>query len=249
LDSRQHQVDHARLWLTIDCSGGAFGAPMNRDARLRPQQSQQHVSSLVSDLGIATVVFASTNIDDIFLLAAFFADPRMRHRSIVVGQYLGIGVLVLISALAALLALVFPDGWVALLGIVPLLLGLSKLLALRADTVGGEGGSEEHRIQDQGHKVERGLRSQVLAVAGVTIANGGDNVGVYVPLFATTLDAIATYALTFAVLTGVWCALGYLLVNNRVLGGAIRRYGHVVLPIVLIALGVYILSGALVLLR
>jgi cadmium resistance protein CadD (predicted permease) len=207
------------------------------------------MSSLVSDLGIGIVVFASTNIDDIFLLAAFFADPQLRHRSIVIGQYLGIGALVLVSALAALLALALPDGWVALLGVVPLLLGLSRLLALRMDPVGGEGGSKEHRIQDQEHNAERRLRSQVLAVASVTVANGGDNIGVYVPLFATALEAIATYALTFAVLTGVWCALGYLLVNNKVLGGAIQRYGNVILPIVLIALGIYILSGALVLLR
>lgn len=207
------------------------------------------MSSLVSDIGFGIVVFTSTNIDDIFLLSAFFADPRMRHRSIVVGQYLGIGVLVLGSALTALLALALPDGWVALLGVVPLLLGLRKLLALRTDTAGAESVCEEHRIQDQGHNAKRGLRSQVLAVASVTVANGGDNVGVYVPLFATALDAIATYALTFVVMTGLWCALGYLLVNNTILGGAIRRYGHAVLPIVLIALGVHILSDALVLLR
>lgn len=207
------------------------------------------MTSLVSELGIAIVVFGSTNIDDIFLLAAFFADPRLRHRSVVMGQYLGIGALVLASALAALLALTLPEGWVALLGVVPLLLGLSKLLALRTDAAGGEGGSEAHRIQDQERSAERGLRSQVLAVASVTVANGGDNLGIYVPLFATAPESIATYALTFAVLTGVWCALGHLLVHNRVLGGAIRRYGHVVLPIVLIGLGVYILSGALVLLR
>jgi cadmium resistance protein CadD (predicted permease) len=132
---------------------------------------------------------------------------------------------------------------------VPLFLGLSKLLALRRDTVGEEAGSNEHRIQDQEHNAERRLHSQILAVASVTVANGGDNIGVYVPLFATAREAIATYVLTFAVMTGVLCALGYLLVNNKVLGGAIRRYGHVILPIVLIALGIYILSGALVLLR
>jgi cadmium resistance protein CadD (predicted permease) len=157
--------------------------------------------------------------------------------------------LVLASALAALFALALPEGWVALLGVVPLLLGLRRLLALRTDTVGGEGGDEQHRIQDQEHKTERRLRSQALAVASVTVANGADNVGVYVPLFATAIEAIPTYALTFAVMTGVWCALGYLLVNNRILGGAIGRYAHVVLPIVLIALGAYILSGALVLIR
>lgn len=200
------------------------------------------MNTLVADLGIGIVVFASTNIDDLFLLAAFFADPQLRHRSIVIGQYLGIGALVVVSALSALLALALADGWVALLGVVPLLMGLTKLLALRTDRVsGGSGSNYPHP--------ERRLSSQVLAVASVTVANGGDNVGVYVPLFATALEAIPTYALTFAVMTGVWCALGYLLVNNKVLSGAIRRYGNVILPVVLITLGLYILAGALVLLR
>jgi cadmium resistance protein CadD (predicted permease) len=206
------------------------------------------MSSLISDLGIGIAVFASTNIDDIFLLSAFFADPGMRHRAIVAGQYLGIGVLVLASTLAALMALTLPDGWVALLGAAPLLMGLNKLLALRTDDA-GEQASGKHDTGDREKDVEPRLRPQALAVAGVTIANGGDNIGVYVPLFATAPDAIVIYALTFAVMTGVWCTLGHALVNNRILGATMRRYGHAVLPAVLIALGVYILSGALVLLR
>ena len=206
------------------------------------------MSALVSDLGIGIAVFVSTNIDDLFLLAAFFADTRLHRLSIVIGQYLGIGALVLVSALAALLALTIPDGWIALLGLLPLLMGLAKLRALRVSAVDTEGDSEL-RIQQQEHTAERRLGLPVLAVASVTVANGGDNVAVYVPLFATAFDAIATYMLTFAVMTGVWCAIGYLMVNNNVLGGAIRRYGNVILPIVLIALGIYILSGALVLVR
>jgi len=207
------------------------------------------MSSFVSDLGIGIAVFVSTNIDDLFLLAAFFADTRLHRLSIVIGQYLGISALVLVSALAALLALTIPDGWIALLGFVPLLMGLAKLRALRVSTVDTEGDSELRRMQQQEHTAERRLGLPVLAVASVTVANGGDNVAVYVPLFATAFEAIATYALTFAVLTGAWCALGYLMVNNNVLGGAIRRYGHIILPVVLIALGIYILSDAVVLLR
>ncbi len=207
------------------------------------------MSALVSDLGIGIAVFFSTNIDDLFLLAAFFADTRLNRLSIVLGQYLGIGALVLVSAVAALLALTIPDGWIALLGLVPLLMGLAKLRALRVSTADTEDDSDARRIQEQEHTAERRLGLPVLAVASVTVANGGDNVAVYVPLFATAFDAIATYALTFAVMTGVWCALGYLLVNNKVLGGAIRRYGHIIVPVVLIALGIYILSDAVVLLR
>ena len=42
-------------------------------------------------------------------------------------------------------------------------------------------------------------------------------------------------------MTAVWCALGYPVVNNPLLGTYIRRYGHMLLPVVLIALGLYIL--------
>jgi len=195
------------------------------------------------ELVIGIAAFASTNIDDLFLLAAWFADARLRTRAIVIGQYLGIGALVLASALAALLALALPAGWVALLGVVPLLLGISRLLALRTDSAGADD------AQPSSPQAGSALHAQVLAVAGVTVANGGDNLGVYVPLFATEFASIAIYALTFAVMTGVWCAAGFLLVRHRILGAAIRRTGHVLLPLVLVALGVYILSGALVLLR
>jgi len=197
-----------------------------------------HLPELV--IGIAA--FASTNIDDLFLLAAWFAEARLRPRAIVLGQYLGIGALVLASALAAMLALAFPAGWVALLGVVPLLLGIARLLALRTGSAGA--GDEHPTLPQEGGA----LRGQMLAVAGVTVANGGDNLGVYVPLFAADIKAIPAYALTFAVMTGIWCALGFLLVRHRVLGAAIRRYGHVLLPLVLIALGLYILRGARVLL-
>ena len=61
--------------------------------------------------------------------------------------------------------------------------------------------------------------------------------------------AIPTYVAVFVVMTLVWCALGYLVVNNPLFGSRIRRYGDILLPLVLIPLGVFILSGALPLLR
>jgi len=207
------------------------------------------MSSLLATIGLGIVSFVSTNIDDIFLISAFFADPGMHFRSVVIGQFLGIGALVLMSAVAALLALAIPEGWVSLLGIVPLFLGLRKLLALRRSVAGKNGIIEQSHIQDQEHTAEHRIHSQVLAVAGVTIANGADNVGVYIPLFATAAGSIGTYAAVFACMTAIWCALGYILVNNRLLGGPIRRYGHAVLPVVLVILGVYILSGAVVLIH
>jgi cadmium resistance protein CadD (predicted permease) len=62
-------------------------------------------------------------------------------------------------------------------------------------------------------------------------------------------STVPIYIAVFAVMTAVWCALGYLVVNNPLIGSHVRRYGHVLLPVVLIALGLYILSGAVALIR
>ena len=216
--------------------------------RLKSTKMNSTLTTLLSDLGIGAIVFISTNIDDIFLLAAFFSDKKLLHRSIVLGQYLGIALLVLVSAIAALLALTIPPEWVALLGLAPLYLGLKKLPDLWRNFASNQS-NEDNEMQAQEHRLEKSLHSQILAVASVTIANGGDNIGVYVPLFATSINSITTYIFIFVVMTGMWCVLGYILVKNKIIGGAIQKYGHKIFPLVLIALGVHILGGAIGLIR
>lgn len=197
-------------------------------------------------LGVGVAVFVSTNVDDILLLSAFFSDERLRTRAVVVGQFAGIAVLVVASGICGLAALVVPEGWTALLGVLPVAIGVWKLPPVwRRD---GDD-AEESRLHERELGVEQRTHSQVLAVTLVTVANGGDNLAVYVPLFAKQPAAIPLYAGVFAVMTGVWCALGYLLVNNRLIGARVRRYGRVALPFVLIVLGLYILSDARALLR
>jgi cadmium resistance protein CadD (predicted permease) len=201
---------------------------------------------LLPQITIAILVFISTNVDDIFLLAAFFADKKLMARTVVLGQLLGIGALVAVSTLVAWLSMALPEGWISLLGLVPLYLGLKQIKSLWTDA---DDATEDEEVQNQEHQMARSMHSQLLAVAGVTIANGGDNLGVYIPLFANSLSAIPLFIVVFAVMTLMWCLLGYLLVNNKVFGHWIRRYGHKILPVVLILLGLDILSGALVLVR
>jgi cadmium resistance protein CadD (predicted permease) len=87
-------------------------------------------------------------------------------------------------------------------------------------------------------------RSPVLTVATVTVANGGDNLSIYIPVFANAPSAIPLYALVFAVMTGLWCLLSERLVNHPRAGALIRHYGDIALPFVLILLGLSLLSGA-----
>src|ERR687892_403370 len=98
----------------------------------------------------------------------------------------------MISALAAgtlaFAAAAIPAGYVALLGLVPLALGLRLFFTKQAP--------------DGPSAAAQG----VLAVAGINVAAGGDNIGVYTPMFATvTGEVIAIYGAVLALLTGALC--------------------------------------------
>lgn len=190
---------------------------------------------MLSTIGLAIVLFASTNVDDIFVLIGFFSDKRYRSRHVIAGQYLGIAALVAVSVVASLVSLVFAPAYVGLLGLIPIVIGLKKLFDLRS---GNGDDAAEHGAPGSGI-------GAVLAVAGVTIANGGDNIGIYTPVFAaSSMVDLTVYNLVFAVMVAVWLAFSYWLVNHPSLGAPIRRFGPVVTPFVLIAIGVHVLQAA-----
>ena len=55
-----------------------------------------------------------------------------------------------------------------------------------------------------------------LSVAAVTFSNGGDNIGIYTPLFASNniIGQIDILVVLFLIMTAVWCSIGYYLVNQ-----------------------------------
>jgi cadmium resistance protein CadD (predicted permease) len=172
----------------------------------------------------------------------------MRPAAVVVGQFVGIAALTFASAVAALLALTVPDGWIALLGLAPLALGIRGLHSLwRPGASGDADEGPDDRAADA--RAARVAHLQWIAVALTTIANGGDNLGVYIPLFSRDLAWVPFYAILFTVMTAAWCAAGYWLVHHPMVGARIRQYGHVALPFVLIGLGLVILADARTLLR
>lgn len=137
--------------------------------------------------GITALV--ATNIDDILVLMMFFGqrESGFQPRHIVIGQYLGFGALVALSVLGFLGTLVIPQEWVGVLGFLPIALGLRKLWQLKKITPSPPPAAEPLSVKERRHKVgapSRFLNPQILGVAAVTFANGGDNIAIYVPLFA-----------------------------------------------------------------
>ncbi len=181
-------------------------------------------------LGKAVAAFAATNIDDIFILTLFFAQKSLRRWHVVAGQYLGLAGLIAISLVGYFARLLIPKTWIGFLGLVPMAIGVKKLIDWKRGT-------------ESDTEIQTGTAS-VFAVAAVTFSNGGDNIGIYVPLFANSDGpALLTTLITFGVLIAVWCLVGYYLGNNSVVRRVIDRYGHILVPFVLIGLGIHIIAS------
>src|ERR1700724_1322990 len=192
------------------------------------------MESGLSLIGLAVIVFASTNIDDAFVLVGFLADKNFRVRDVVIGEYAGVCALCAVSAIAALISLVIPPAYIGLLGLIPIGIGAKKLSNLWR--------GKENKEEDSQPVSSIGALSKSLAVAAVTMANGGDNIAGYTALFATRNGHEASVlVIVFAMMTGLWCLAAHWLVSHRALGAPIRHHAHRVVPLVLIGLGILIL--------
>jgi cadmium resistance protein CadD (predicted permease) len=176
-------------------------------------------------IAIAVAAYTSTNIDDLLLLCAFCAHPAYSAPQIVAGQFIGIGILVVASVIFALTSMVIPLPYVGLLGIAPIYLGCSRVLT-------------------RSKSVQRPTSSsrQTMAVITATIADGGDNIATYVPIFAGSdgTEHLAIIAV-FAALTGLWCWMAGAIVERPVIGRMFGAWSTRLLPYMLISLGLIVL--------
>ena len=182
---------------------------------------------------LAAIAFVSTNLDDLVVLLALFSDPTQRPRDVWAGQFLGMFTLTLVAVTCALAAASVPSPYVGLLGFLPLLIGLTRLVSRR--------GAREPNAPN----AKKGSAENVFVAAAVTAANGGDNIAVYVPLLVgRSWPEITVIALVFSILTAIWCTVARVIVKRPRIGLMVTRLGPRCLPWFLIALGLYILIAS-----
>ncbi|MGG6460339.1 MAG: cadmium resistance transporter [Candidatus Eiseniibacteriota bacterium] len=184
---------------------------------------------------VGVSAFVATNIDDLFVLMLFFSSSNYHKWQVVIGQYFGIGSLVAVSTLGSLLALIVPNYIIGLLGLVPITIGVIRLVHMRKRN------NESEEIKTQVRKWHNHL--SILTVAGVTFSNGGDNIGIYTPLFAkyNTGFEVGFIITIFMIMTAIWCVIAYYLVRHPMIASRMKKTGHIVFPLVLIGFGIYIM--------
>ena len=200
--------------------------------------------TILEIIGIGVGAFVATNIDDLFILMVFFAKLDFPTSHIVLGQYVGMGSLLGVSLFASLIALVIPHNLLDLVGTFPIIIGVKEMVDRRSATK-DEGDVMVTKVANRLSKSRLRKYLPFLVVTTVTFS-GGEEIGIYTSIFViyNGLSEIIIIILTVMVLTGVWCVIAFYLVNHRLLATRFRRLADKVLPLVLIAIGIYILAEA-----
>jgi cadmium resistance protein CadD (predicted permease) len=177
-------------------------------------------------LAASVTTFAATNVDNFFVLILFFAR-RIPVRRIVAGQYLGFSVIIVGTLTGIWAAQTVPRRWFHAFGLFPIVIGLKHFYAAR------KRGVEQSREANPG----------LVSIAFVVFSNGADNIGVYVPFFMIARPRLWFILVIYAALVSIWCLLSGVLGNHRLIVREVDRWGHWIMPVVLVALGIYVLRS------
>jgi len=228
--------------------------------------------NILSCLVTAFLTFTVTNIDDFGILLIYFAransNQNMTKGNVYLGQFIGFTIICLLSMLGIVLGLFISQKYLSLLGLVPLFIGLKALLKLFKQNEDGEEDKkhlehdykllkneettgEENKVEESllinlsSNLLKSILNSQALEVALVSIANGGDNVSIYMPLFSTSSwEILITTLLVFYLLLFICLILTSNIVGIQIVTEFLEKYEKYLIPIVFIGLGFYILSDS-----
>jgi cadmium resistance protein CadD (predicted permease) len=154
-------------------------------------------------------------------------------RNIAIGQYLGFAAILAVAVAAAFGATFLPGLALLYLGLLPLTLGI------RAAIKAWKHRNDNDEDDSAG---ESNSGPKVLEVAAVTFANGGNNIRVYVPVFATAgAGGMSIYVIVFLILLAAWIAAGRFFATRPLIAKALSGWGRIRLPVVLIGVGLLIL--------
>ena len=185
------------------------------------------------------IAFLSTSIDDLFILTLHFAtsNEKFSKKDIVYGHFSGIAFLISISLLASLPAMALSYKFIGFLGLIPIYRGIDLIFHQHKE---GPIFPElpHNKITDY---LKKHINQNILLVATITLANGGDNLAVYFPLFSSLKFYLLLIIPLFFIYTHYWVKLSEKLLELRQTAVIIKKYGHILIPYSMILVGIYVI--------
>ena len=177
---------------------------------------------------LSIISFIGTNIDDMLINMFFFSLAKGKEEvfNIIIGKYIAIGTLILISMISSFGVKCISIEYIKYLGLIPIILGIRTF-----------------RMRSLDDGINNITASKILwNVTMVTIANGADNIGVYIPLFARfTSKEYGVFLLVFIIMIAIWSIIAFKASKISFYENLISKYKNIMVPVIYIVLGCYIL--------
>ncbi len=185
---------------------------------------------VISVLGLVVASFVATNIDNLALLVGWLVSKQVKSSRIFMGYMAGMSILLLLSIVFSFVSFVLPLSYLGFFGVIPVLLGFIMLLRLIR---GGE--ESDNQLNAKG---------ALVAIAMTQVANGVDTVLVFSPLLIDSRTEIDLFiAITFMVVAVLWFWFAKMLCYHASRLEVITKIGPWIAPLVMIAVGLYILDN------
>jgi cadmium resistance protein CadD (predicted permease) len=180
---------------------------------------------------VAGASFISTSTDNLVLLAVLLAKRGQRALPVMLGYVAAAAVIGAAGLVVARLADVFPPNLIGYLGVVPLGMGIVRLV---------------RAVRGPGREQSATMEARTIGSTGVAtlmLANSSDTFSVLAPLFAETPEPY-TYVMvaTIIVVSIGWFGLALAVGGHPRMRGWIARADRWVVPLLLIGIGLYVLA-------
>lgn len=178
------------------------------------------------------VTYWSTAIDLLIILMLFFAKVKDKKgvRDIYIGQFLGSGLLILVSLFFAVILHYVPDKrLLGFLGIIPVFLGIKALIL--GDSDGEKMANEKLKDTNQNNLIK--------TLIFITIVScGADNVGLFVPYFISLAPPkLLITLLVFLIMIFLLVFIAQKSVSIPTVGTVLEKYSRWFIGIVYIFIG------------
>ncbi|MQB73265.1 cadmium transporter [Lactobacillus reuteri] len=178
------------------------------------------------------VTYWSTAIDLLIILMLFFAKVKDKKgvRDIYIGQFLGSGLLILVSLFFAVILHYVPDKrLLGFLGIIPVFLGIKALIL--GDSDGEKMANEKLKDTNQNDLIK--------TLIFITIVScGADNVGLFVPYFISlALPKLLITLIVFLIMIFLLVFIAQKSVSIPTVGTVLEKYSRWFIGIVYIFIG------------
>lgn len=192
------------------------------------------MTELLGIIPVTVAAFAGTNLDNVLLLIALLSAGGIRRRQVIGGYLFAMFLLLGISFAVGKAAELVPAGYLGYLGIVPFSLGIISLIRLIPGDQSGPADPEPKL---------RSASSVLVATTLIQLSNSADTLATFSVLLAeSTVIADGLILITYMGMVAMACATALFFLKYRRIGAVMERIGRYLTPLILLAVGAYILS-------